>query len=66
MKTGKIVKCSSCLSNQLAVRYHKNFAIKFVCNAKFYSYLTDVLANVVLPDVEIGNNEEFTFVYALQ
>ena len=67
MKTGEqFLKCSSCLSIQLAVPCYKNLVIKFACNAKFYSCLTEVLANVVLADVEIGNNEEFTFVYAFQ
>ena len=60
IKTGeKIVKCSSCSSIQLEVSYHGNFVIKFVCNAKLYSYPVDVLANVVLAHVKIGNNEEF-------
>ena len=46
VKTGEqIVKCSSCSSIQLGVRGHRNFAIKFVCNAKLYSCPVDVLAN---------------------
>ena len=33
--------------------------MKFVCNAKLYSFLVDVLENAVPADVKIGNNEEF-------
>ena len=53
------MKFSSCFSIQLAVCCHRNFAIKFVCNAKLYSFLVDVLENAVPADVKIGNNEEF-------
>ena len=53
-------KCSSYSSIQLAVRYHGNFVIKFVYNAKLYSCSVDVFANVVSADAKIVNNEEFT------
>ena len=60
VKTGeKIVKCFSCSSIQLGVHCHRNFVIKFVCNAKLYLCPVDVLANAVPADVKIGNNEEF-------